>query len=54
MLLSLGGSSYGRVKAHLQFILTAAAINITRVANWLNEIPKKTTKPTKFGRLAAA
>jgi transposase len=44
----------GLVKTHLQFIFTAAAMNIARAINWLNEIPSKTTQPTKFGRLAAA
>jgi transposase len=44
----------GQDKTHLQFIFTAAAMNITRAMNWLNEIPRKTTRPTRFGRLAAA
>jgi transposase len=44
----------GERKTNLQFILTAAAMNITRALNWLNEIPTKKTQPTKFGRLAAA
>jgi len=44
----------GEDKTNLQFIFTAAAMNITRAINWLNGIPRKTTKPTKFGRLAAA
>jgi transposase len=44
----------GQDKTHLQFIFTAAAMNITRTINWLNGIPRKTTQPTKFGRLVAA
>jgi transposase len=44
----------GQNKTHLQFIFTAAAMNITRALNWLNQIPRKTTRPTRFGRLAAA
>ncbi len=44
----------GLIKTQLQFIFTAAAMNITRVLNWLNEIPRKTTQRTRFGRLAAA
>jgi transposase len=44
----------GQDKTHLQFIFTAAAMNITRAVNWLNGIPRKTTQPTKFGRLVAA
>lgn len=43
----------GQDKTHLQFILTAAAINLTRVLNWHNEVPRKTTPVTHFGRLAA-
>jgi len=44
----------GLAKTHLQFVLTAVAMNVTRVLNWLNAIPQKTTQPTRFGRLAAA
>jgi transposase len=44
----------GQAKTQLQAVFTAAAMNITRAINWLNEIPRKTTKPTRFGRLAAA
>jgi transposase len=44
----------GQNKTHLQFVLTAAAMNVTRVLNWLDETPRKTTQPTKFGRLTAA
>lgn len=44
----------GLNKTHLQGVLTASAMNVTRVLNWINGIPKKTTKPTKFGRLVAA
>jgi transposase len=44
----------GQDKTHLQFVLTAAAMNVTRAINWLNDIPRKTTRPTRFGRLAAA
>lgn len=44
----------GLDKTHLQFIFTAAAMNITRAMNWLNGKPRKTTQPTKFGRLNAA
>ncbi|MHB8753280.1 MAG: transposase [Aggregatilineales bacterium] len=44
----------GQDKTHLQFVFTAAAMNITRAINWLNDIPRKITRPTRFGRLAAA
>jgi len=43
----------GLDKTHLQFVLTAAAINLTRVTNWLNETPRSQTRFTRFGRLAA-
>jgi len=43
----------GLQKTHLQFVLTACAINLTRVVNWYNEIPRKKTQVTRFGRLAA-
>ncbi len=41
----------GQDKTHLQFIFTAAAMNVTRAINWLNAIPRKTTQLTRFGRL---
>jgi transposase len=44
----------GLDKTHLQFIFTAAAMNITRVLNWLDNKPRKITQLTKFSRLAAA
>lgn len=43
----------GLGKTHLQFLLTAAAMNLTRVLNWHNDVPRKTTPVTHFGRLAA-
>ncbi len=43
----------GLEKTHLQFVFTAAAMNVTRVLNWLNEIPRSQTRFTRFGRLAA-
>jgi transposase len=43
----------GLDKTHLQFVLTAAAMNLTRVVNWLNEIPRAQTLITRFGKLAA-
>jgi transposase len=44
----------GMAKTHLQFILTAAAMNLTRVLNWQNEVPRSKTRITRFGKLAAA
>lgn len=43
----------GQAKTHLQFLLTACAMNLTRVVNWYNHIPRKQTQITRFGRLAA-
>jgi transposase len=43
----------GMDKTHLQFVLTAAAMNLTRVVNWLNEKPRSKTRTTRFGKLAA-
>jgi transposase len=41
----------GLNKTHLQFVLTSAAMNLTRVVNWLNEKPRSETRFTRFGRL---
>jgi transposase len=43
----------GMDKTHLQFVLTTAAMNVTRVLNWLNEKPRSQTRITRFGKLAA-
>ena len=43
----------GLDKTQLQFVLTAAAINLTRVLNSQNEIPRSKTRTTRFGKLAA-
>jgi transposase len=43
----------GQDKTHLQFVLTAAAMNLTRVLNWHNEKPRSKTPTTHFARLAA-
>lgn len=43
----------GMDKTHLQFVMTAAAMNLTRVVNWLNEVPRSQTRTTRFGLLAA-
>ena len=43
----------GLDKTHLQFVLTSAAINVTRVLNWLNETPRSETRFTRFAQLAA-
>jgi transposase len=43
----------GMEKTHLQFVLTAAAMNLTRVLNWQNGVPRSKTRMTRFGQLAA-
>jgi transposase len=41
----------GAAKAHLQQVLTATALNLVRVANWLTEVPLARTRQTAFVRL---
>ena len=43
----------GLDKTHLQNVLIAAAINLTRVVNWLTEIPLAETRVSRFATLAA-
>jgi transposase len=43
----------GLAKTHLQFLLTAAAMNLTRVLNWHNDKPRSKTPVPHFTRLAA-
>jgi transposase len=43
----------GLEKTHLQHVFTAMAMNVTRVLNWYNEIPRSQTRITRFGQLAA-
>jgi transposase len=42
----------GLAKTHLQHLLTAAAINIVRIVNWLNEVPLARTRQSRFAALA--
>jgi transposase len=42
----------GLAKTHFQHIATAAAINLTRVAAWLDDTPKATTRQSRFALLA--
>lgn len=42
----------GLAKTHLQHILTAAAINLSRVFAWLEQIPLAKTRSSHFARLA--
>ncbi len=41
----------GLAKTHLQNVATAAALNLSRVANWLNKVPKAKTRPSPFTAL---
>ena len=43
----------GQTKTHLQHVLTACALNLTRVINWLLDRPRAQTKKTRFAALAA-
>jgi transposase len=40
-------------KTHLQHLGVAAAINLLRVVDWLNEVPRAKTPKSRFARLAA-
>ncbi|PSN20575.1 hypothetical protein C7271_01455 [filamentous cyanobacterium CCP5] len=42
----------GLAKTHLQHILTAAAMNVVRVINWLDDVPLAKTRQSHFARLA--
>jgi transposase len=44
----------GLVKTSLQQAVTAAAINVQRVVNWLEGIPQEKTRRSRFARLAMA
>ncbi len=43
----------GLAKTHLQHLLTAAALNLLRVANWLHGVPRAKTRRSHFAALAA-
>jgi len=43
----------GMDKTHLQHLGVAVAINLLRVVNWLNELPRAKTPQSRFARLAA-
>jgi hypothetical protein len=52
--LGMRSSRYrGLKKTPLQFVLTSAAMNLTRVVNWLNEKPRSQTRFSRFAQLAA-
>lgn len=44
----------GQAKTHLQNVLTAAAINVSRIISWLDETPHAKTRTSHFARLAEA
>jgi transposase len=44
----------GLSKAHLQHVITAAAMNLSRLAAWLAEVPREKTRVSRFARLAQA
>jgi len=44
----------GQAKTHLQNILTAAAINLSRIVAWVNDIPSEKTRTSHFAKLAPA
>jgi hypothetical protein len=48
MLLSLGGHCYEIVKTRLQHILTALALNLVRVAEWLTATSQTEAVATKM------
>jgi transposase len=41
----------GRAKTHLQHVATAAAMNVARLGNWLDEIPRAQTRRSRFAAL---
>lgn len=43
----------GRARTHLQHIITAAALNVVRVMDWLAEVPRAVTRTSRFAALAA-
>ena len=43
----------GLAKTHLQHVLTAAAINLGRISNWLAGAPRERTRQSAFVRLMA-
>jgi transposase len=42
----------GLAKTHLQHVITAAAMNVVRVTNWLEEVPLAKARRSHFARLA--
>jgi transposase len=43
----------GETKAHLQHVATAAAIDLDRIDDWQEGVPRAETRTSRFARLAA-
>ena len=43
----------GEAKTHLQHLITATAINVARLLDWLAEVPRSKTRTSRFAALAA-
>ena len=41
----------GLAKTHLQHVFIATAMNLSRIVNWLNEVPLAQTRQAAFERL---
>ena len=44
----------GIAKNHLRHVIIAAAMNLTRLASWFNDVPKARTRQSRFAALAPA
>ena len=42
----------GLAKTHIQHIATAAAINLERLIAWFDDVPRETTRTSRFAALA--
>lgn len=43
----------GLAKTHLQHLMTATAINVKRIFNWLRQVPHATTRVSQYAKLMA-
>ena len=41
----------GQARTHLQHVIMAAALNLVRVIAWLADVPRRTTRPSRFAAL---
>jgi transposase len=44
--------SIGPAKARLQQVAMAAAINVSRLSDWLEDVPRAAARTSRFARLA--